>query len=118
MNIRKSRWSDIDWYIEKPINYVLEFKVELHTRSLTLPHLSEKREKRLRLLSGLRDGGLSTQTISDLFNTLHIRTPRGSKYSTELVWGTISKWKKREQRLMDEYIHISSPVVQRIFEGD
>jgi hypothetical protein len=71
--------------------------------------LDEERANRLKLMDDLNKSGLTTQTIADLFNALNIPTSRRTKWSTELVWGVISKWRKRQQRLMDEYLLISTP---------
>jgi hypothetical protein len=112
------RWSKLRYTFPNPETVVLGITVHLRTRGLTVPYLSEDRQKRLRLLHNLYESGLSTQTISDLLNTLQIKTPRGKKYSSELVWVTIDKWKKRQHRLIDEYTTISVPTFYTTSEGE
>ena len=56
----------------------LGFKVDVYTRSLTYFELDSEREQRLRLISDLSDQGCSNLQISQFFNLLELKTPRGT----------------------------------------
>ena len=49
---------------------VLGFRCEIHTRTLTIPHLDPQRVQRLELLEKLHNQGLSDKQISTWFNDL------------------------------------------------
>lgn len=97
-------------YIKSLENVVrLGLKVELFTRSLTIPELPFNRVKRLKLISSFHRSGLTDQQISDLFNNLGIRTPKGKFYTSSLVWVTRKKWNNRKLRELDTYSIIHPP---------
>ena len=84
-------------------------KVTLYTRSLTLPELDPERVARLKLMSDLNDQGVSNSEMSDRFNAMKLPTPRGTSYTPKLVWGSIHKWKQRQERIRDTYWVIEPP---------
>ena len=75
-------------------NVTFRLEVDVYTKSLTIPELSEDRLRRLKLISNLPDEGLTNRQISDLFNLLGIQTPRGQSYTPKNVWMTLMKWRK------------------------
>ena len=87
----------------------LGLKVELFTRSLTIPELPLNRVRRLKLISSLHLSGLTDLQISNLFNDLGIRTPQGKSYTSSLVWVTRKKWNNRKLRELDTYSVIHPP---------
>lgn len=92
----------------------LGVKILVSTRSLTVPTLDLRREKKLALLAQLYDQGITTRQITDWFNDIGLLTERGSRWSPSLVWVTIKKWKKRQQRLRDNYMISDSPIFYRL----
>ena len=88
---------------------VLGIQCEIHTRILTTPELSPQRVRRLELLCQLHDQGLSDQNISQWFNMIDLRTPRGKKYTPKNVWVSRKKWISRKQRETDTYFVIDTP---------
>ncbi len=90
-------------------NVTLGLKVDVYTKSLIIPELSEDRLRRLKLISSLSDEGLTNRQISDLFNSLGIHTPRGESYTPKNVWVTLMKWRKREHRWFETYSIIHPP---------
>ena len=87
----------------------LGIKVTLYIRSLTLPELDPERVARLKLMSDLNDQGVSNREMSDWFNAMELPTPRGTSYTPKLIWGSIHKWKQRQERIRDTYWVIEPP---------
>jgi len=116
---RALQWNKFHYTFPSLDSVRLGLKVSLTTRSLTIPFLSESRQKRLQLINDLFESGLSTRTIADLFNALSIPAPNGGSYSPSLVWVTIDKWRKRQHRTIDEYTYFSVPMFYQLTqEGD
>lgn len=49
----------------------------------------------------LFDSGWTTNEIRDLFNGLNIRSPRGKRYTTKLIWVSLKKFNKRLDRMKE-----------------
>ena len=92
----------------------LGVKILASTRSLTVPTLDPRREKKLAFLAQLHDQGITTRQITDWFNDIGLLTERGSRWSPSLVWVTIYKWKKRQHTLRDNYIISDPPTFYRL----
>ena len=90
-------------------NVVLGFRCEIHTRTLTIPHLDPKRVQRLELLEKLHNQGLSDKQTSTWFNDLGLKTPQDKPYTPSLVWVTRKKWLLRKIRENDTYSVIYPP---------
>ena len=103
------RWNRLHYikYFESVVR--LGLKVQVFTRSLTIPELPLHRVRRLKLISSLYLSGLTDLQISNLFNDLGIRTPQGKSYTSSLVWVTRKKWNNRKLREMDSYSIIYPP---------
>jgi hypothetical protein len=91
---------------------VVDFKVEITTKSLSLVNLNETRTKRLEWLFSLRENGYSNKEISDYLNDRGIRSPNGKVYSPKLIWVTLKKYQNRFKRLNDYQI---TSVVEKLF---
>ena len=103
MKFSQLRSSEFHYIKNFESNVTLGLKVDVYTKSLSIPELSEDRLKRLKLISDLSDEGLTNRQISDLFNSLGIQTPRGESYTPKNIWVTLLKWRKREHRWFDTY---------------
>ena len=75
--------------------------VTVRSKNLTTCDLSPERLERLHLINDLHDQGLNSREIADHLNDLGIRSPRGGTYSSKLVWVTLNKFKKRQERVKD-----------------
>ena len=87
----------------------LGIKVTLYTRSLTLPELGPERVARLKLMSDLNDQGVSNREMSDWFNAMELPTPRGTSCTPKLIWGSIQKWKQKQERIRDSHLVMDPP---------
>ena len=97
-------------YVKDPEKELtLGIRCEVHTRRLTIPHLSPERVRRLELLEQLHAQGVTDQQISDWFNDIGLTTPQGKKYTYENVWVTRKKWALRQIRERDTYLVIYPP---------
>jgi len=84
--------------------------VTIRTSVLSLQEIPDYRLKKLHLISDLNDQGLNSREIADHLNDRGIRTPKGGIYSSKLVWVTLNKFKKRQERIKD-----TNWTVDRIF---
>ena len=107
-NFIRLPWSKIRRIKDIQDDVVLSIKITAVTRSLSVPTLSPRREKRLDLLSRLYDQGITTRQISDWFNDIGMPTERGTIWYPSLVHSMIKKWKRRQLRLIDNYV-VSDP---------
>ena len=101
-------WSKVRRIKDLQNDMVLSVKITAFTRTLTLPPLNPDRERRLRLMEQLYDQGITTRQISDWFNDIDLPTPRGTEWSSNLVYMTVLKWKKRQERIRDKHL-VSNP---------
>jgi len=69
---------------------VLVFDVELTTKALSVPVLSQGQQDRHELIQKLHEDGFSDADIADYLNERNIKTPTDKKYYQELVWVTES----------------------------
>ena len=75
------------------------FSVDILTKELSYDTISPQRNQLRDVLIGLHEKGLNSREIADHLNAHNIRTRTGKEWYHELVWVTINKWKKRQQRL-------------------
>ena len=101
METQTSRWNRFHYIKHDLSRYALGVDVTVKTRNLTTCDLSPERLERLHLISDLHDQGLNSREIADHLNDHGIRSPRGGTYSSKLVWVTLSKFKKRQERVKD-----------------
>ena len=90
---------------------VVDFIIEITTKSLSLVNLNETRTERLEWLLSLRENGYSNKEISDYLNDRGISSPNGKVYSPKLIWVTLRKYQDRLKR-SKEYQIIN--VVERL----
>ena len=90
---------------------VVDFKVEVTTKSLSLVNLNETRTKRLEWLFSLRENGYSNKEISDYLNDRSVLSPSGKAYSPKLIWVTLKKYQDRLKRSKEYQI---TNVVERL----
>lgn len=90
---------------------VVDFNVEITTKSLSLVNLNETRTERLEWLFSLRENGYSNKEISDYLNNRGIRSPNGKVYSPKLIWITLKKYQNRLKRSKEYQI---TNVVERL----
>ena len=107
-------WSKVHRIKDIQDEVYLGVKILASTRSLTVPTLDPRREKKLALLAQLYDQGITTRQITDWFNDIGLLTERGCRWSPSLVWVTVKKWKKRQHRLRDHYIISDPPIFYRL----
>jgi len=107
-------WNEVHRIKDIQYEVYLGVKVLASTRSLTVPTLDPRWEKKLALLAQLYDQWITTRRITDWFNDIGLLTERGSSWSPSLVWVTIKKWKKRQHRLRDNYIISDLPIFDRL----
>ena len=95
------RWSEIHYINLDPTSFYLRIGIEVYTRVLTLPPLSDERLFRLNLINDLYGQGMDSRQISDYLNDHGIVTPRGGRYTPKLVWVTQKKFTDRLERISD-----------------
>ena len=110
--ISNSQTNLLPWNKLQMTCLVVDFKVEITTKSLSLVNLNETRTKRLEWLFSLRQNGYSNKEISDYLNDRGIRSPNGKVYSPKLIWVTLKKYQNRFERLNDYQI---TSVVEKLF---
>jgi len=92
-NVIPSLWNKL-----QIIHLIIDFVVEIETNSLSMISLNEGRFNRLDYIYKLHNDGWSNLDISTHLNDRGILTPTGKKYYPNLVWGTLSKYRKRLER--------------------
>ena len=80
---------------------VLVFDVELTTKALSVPVLSQGQQERHDLIQQLHEDGFTDADIAEYMNERNIKTPTGKQYYQELVWATRNKFLKRNLRKKD-----------------
>ena len=89
-------------YIEHDLSrYALGVDVTVRTSILSLQVIPDYRLEKLHLIDDLHDQGLNSREIADHLNQRGIRSPKGGTYSSKLVWGTLNKFKRRQERMKD-----------------
>jgi len=79
----------------------LYFNVIVTTKKLSIVKITDDRLWRLNGMKMLFDSGWTTNEIRDLFNGLNIRSPRGKRYTTKLIWVSLKKFNKRLDRMKE-----------------
>lgn len=87
---------------------MLVFDVELTTKALSVPVLSQGQQDRHELIQKLHEEGFSDADIAEYMNERNIKTPKGKQYYQELVWVTRNKFLKRNQRKLDYQYEIQN----------
>lgn len=75
--------------------------IEVYTRVLTLPPLSDERLFRLNLINDLYGQVMDYRQIAYYLNDHGIETPHGGRYTPKLVWLTQKKYTDRLERILD-----------------
>ena len=75
----------------------------IRTSVLSLQEIPDYRLKKLHLIHDLYNQGRSNREIADHLNERGIRTPKGGTYSPKLVWVTVKKFMKRQERMTDTH---------------
>ena len=104
--LRSSRFHYIK-YPERSVS--LGIKCHIYTRTLTIPHLSPERVRRLQMLEEIHNQGVTDKQISALFNQIGLTTPNNKSYSPKLIWVTRKKWNLRKFRENDTTFIIYPP---------
>jgi len=107
---RHSNW--LQWNKLEMTCLVVDFIIEMTTKSLSLVNLNEMRTERLEWLFSLRENGYSNKEISNYLNYRGIRSPNGKVYSAKLMWVTLKKYQNRLKRSNDYQI---TSVVEKLF---
>lgn len=107
---RHSNW--LQWNKLEMTCLVVDFIIEMTTKSLSLVNLNEMRTERLEWLFSLRENGCSNKEISNYLNYRGIRSPNGKVYSPKLMWVTLKKYQNRLKRSNDYQI---TSVVEKLF---
>ena len=79
----------------------LYFNVVVTTKKLSIVKITDDRLWRLNGMKMLFDSGWTTNEIRDLFNGLNIRSPRGKRYTTKLIWVSLKKFNERLDRMKE-----------------
>lgn len=87
---------------------MLVFDVELTTKALSVPVISQGQQDRHELIQKLHEEGFSDADIAEYMNERNIKTPTGKQYYQELVWVTRNKFLKRNQRKLDYQYEIKN----------
>ena len=87
------------------------------TKELSYDTISPERSQLRDVLIGLHEKVLNSREIADYLNAHNIRTRTGKEWYHELVWVTINKWKKRQQRLGHREVTIGHIQIE-ISNGD
>ena len=98
--LNRLRWNNLRITYGKNYKLFIRFNVLLETKRLSIIRLSEDRSRRLELMVRLSDEGYSNKEISDYLNRNNIKTPKGLNYYPSLVWSSLFKFKRRQQRTM------------------
>ena len=98
--LNRLRWNNLRITYGKNYKLFIRFNVLLETKRLSIIRLSEDRSRRLELMVRLSDEGYSNKEISDYLNRHNIRTPKGLEYYPNLVWSTLFKYRRRQQRFL------------------
>lgn len=77
---------------------VLNFEVEITSKSLSISVIPKDQLGRLILIKKLRLDGLTDRQIADYLNSMNIKSPKGKTYYSELVFMTRRKFEKRNLR--------------------
>ena len=85
------------------------FYANVHTKELCYETIPQRRSQLRDLLFELSDKGLSNREIADHLQSQNIKSPQGKPYSVSLVWSSLKKWRRREQRLRHRTL-ILSPI--------
>ena len=91
--------------------FVVGFKIEITTKSLSLVNLNKARTERLEWLFSLRENGYSNKEISDYLNDRSVLSPSGKAYSPKLISVTLKKYQDRLKRSKEYQI---TNVVERL----
>ena len=84
----------------------------METKRLSVIRVSEDKSRRLELMVRLSDEGFSNKEISDYLNRHNIRTPKRLEYYPNLVWSTLSKYRRRQQMfLTDKLVRLVETLV-------
>ena len=76
----------------------IRYNIIVETQRLSVVRIGQNRSDRLELMVRLSDEGYSNKEISEYLNRHNIRTPKGLEYYPNLVWSTLFKYRRRQQR--------------------
>ena len=88
------------------------FSVEVYTKELCYDSIPAKRLELRNLLYKLSDQGLTNREIADYLESQDIKSPQGKKYSPNLVWVSLKKWRARDLRLAHREVKIGPITVE------
>lgn len=96
-----NKFNLLRWNKLQIIYLQFEFIIEIETKALSMVLLNDDRFRRLDMMLGMEMDGWSNVEIRDYFNNNNIFTPKGKRYSTNNVYMTLKKYKKRLERMKD-----------------
>lgn len=103
------QWSKFH-YIKNKEELILGFDATILTKYLTIDTLPNNIQSRLDLIYSLHQKNYSNKEIANHLNLNNIKSPSGIDYNQGLVWCTLSKYKKRLERILYKDIQISKPI--------
>ena len=84
------------------LNYFIEFTVTVSSSNLNNYFYSEHQQYLYDTIKELHGKGLGYRNISNWFNELDIKTPRGSEFKGNYVFSILKKGRIREERINQE----------------
>jgi len=97
--LNQSLWNNFRIIYGDKYHLSFRYQALVQSKQLGVFGLDDHRLNRLKLIESLSDQGMSTVEISDYLNHYKILTPKGLSYYPKLVWVTLSKYKRRLDRL-------------------
>ena len=82
----------------------IRYNVLIKSKKLGVFRLGHHRLSKLELMDELSNKGYSNKEISNYLNQHNIKTPKGLDYYPKLVWVTLFKYRRRQQRYFNDEV--------------
>jgi hypothetical protein len=94
--------------VKNPDTLVVTFEVKFKTEVISKFPAIEKFKKVNKLISSLREDGMSNKQISDYLNSKNIKSPKGTEYSRNLIGSHFYTLKKRNNRIKHSKLKLTN----------
>ena len=91
------QWNECIW-VYRNYTSLNQYNTLIETFPKLLEGLHHNRILRLELINTLSDDGMSNQEISDVLNSMRIKTPTQNDCFAKLIWVTLKKYRKRLEK--------------------
>lgn len=95
-------------------HYELRFTATLRTKRLALVYLNPDYTFRLQLLKELSKKGLTNKEISEFLNLNEVTPARTTRWTPKLVWGTLKKIQRRDQKREETNVTVSEMTIHEV----